>query len=181
MKVILGSKRQDKVKILMRSLAKLHLNVEVEGVAVESGITDQPLDKETTLNGAKNRARNARKLKEGADFYFGIEGGLHDYGEGYHLVTFATLIDSNGVEFVGEGAEIHLPVKVSENVKKGGWFGEAIRTYAEEYEIDENLITRETPFTEAIQNAYANYLINNGNLKRRKKSIATHQKTIRGF
>lgn len=172
MKVVLGSSNKDKVEILKNALGQLHLDVEVEGVKVASEITDQPLDKEVTLKGSQNRARNARIAKPDADFYFGLEGGLHDYGEGYHLVTYATLIDKSGNEYIGEGVEIHLPEKVSEEVKSGGWFGEVIRIYAKEYEINDNLITRETPFIEAIQNAYANYLINKGNLKRRKKSIA---------
>lgn len=136
---------------------------------VDSGITDQPLDKEVTLKGSKNRAQNARKIQPNADFYFGLEGGLHDYGEGYHLVTFATLIDESGNEYVGEGVEMHLPESVSEEVKKDGQFGEVIRLYAKDHDIDQNLITRETPFIEAIQNAYANYLKAKGDLVYRKK------------
>ncbi len=172
MKIILGSNNHDKVEIIKKALEQLHLEIEVEGVKVASEITDQPLDKETTLKGSQNRARNARKAKPNAEFYFGLEGGLHDYGEGYHLVTFATLIDKSGNEYTGEGVEIHLPEKVSAEVKNGGWFGEVIRIYAKEYDIDENLITRETPFIEAIERAYANYLKANDKLAVRKKSIA---------
>lgn len=172
MKVILGSGSQDKIEVLKKALEGLHLDVEVEGVDVDSEITDQPLDKEINLKGSQNRARNARKVKPNVDLYFGLEGGLHDYGEGYHLVTFATLIDKSGNEYVGEGVEIHLPESVSEEVKAGGWFGDAIRIYAEDHEVDENLISRETPFIEAIQNAYSNYLIKEGDLGYKQKSAA---------
>lgn len=148
MKIVLGSSNQDKVEILKKALEQLHLDIEVEGVKVDSEITRQPLDKETALQGSQNRARNARKIKPDADLYFGLQGWLHNYGEGYHLVTYATLIDKSGNEHVGEGKEIHLPEKVSEEVKSGGWFGDA------------------------IQRAYVNYLKANDKLAVRKKSIA---------
>jgi len=169
MKIVLGSTSDKKKQILEKALQEFHLKPEIEAVEVETEITDQPLDKDTTLQGAQNRARNAKKFKPDVDFWLGLEGGLHDYGEGYHLVTCAILIDKSGNEYVGEGVEIHLPEIVSEEVKKGGWFGDAIRLFAKDHEIDENLITRETPFTEAIQNAYASYLIAKRDLVYRKK------------
>ncbi len=142
------------------------------GVEVDSGITDRPLNKDVTLKGVINRARNTKKENPDADFWIGLEGGLHDYGEGYHLITYACLVNKTGDEFTGEGVEIHLPESVSDKVKKGKQFGEAIRIYAKEYEIDKNLISRDTPFTEAIQNAYVNYLKEKGNLGYREKSAA---------
>lgn len=170
MKVVLGSKNSDKVKILENALRELHLDVSVRGVEVDSEITDQPLDKETTKIGAINRAENARKVEPKADFWFGLEGGLHDYGEEYHLITYACLIDKDGNEYIGEGEEIPLPREVSEKVRKGKWFGKVIRSFAESHEIDENLISRNVPFTQAIQNAYANYLVKKGSLGYRQKS-----------
>lgn len=171
MKVILGSKSKDKIKILRDALKELHLNPQVTGVEVDPGITDQPLDKKITRKGAVNRATMAFKKSSKADFSFGLEGGLHDYGEGYHLVTYACLIDKGGKKFVGEGEEIHLPEEVSEKVKNGEWFGDVIREYAKDHEIDENLITRLSPFTQAVQSAYAEYLRSEGNLGFRKKSL----------
>jgi len=168
MKILLGSKSKDKKQILIKAFEELHVFPKVESVEVDSEITNQPLDKNITLKGAKNRARNAKKKRPDADFWVGLEGGLHptpheaslgrsDYL--YHLVTYACLIDKDGDEFIGNGTEIHLPESVSDEVKTGGWFGDVIRIYAKDHKIDENLITRETPFIESIQNAYANYLV----------------------
>lgn len=130
MKVVIGSKNSDKIKILKNALRELHLKFTIDGVDVDSGITKQPLDKKTTKKGAANRARNAFKASPDSDLAFGLEGGLYDYGEGYHLVTFACLIDKNGKKHFGQGEEIHLPEEVSEKVKSGGWFGDVIREYA---------------------------------------------------
>ena len=166
---ILGSKSEEKITILRNALNGLHLDIEVEGVGVDSAVPGQPLDKEATRLGAINRAKSARAIRPKADFWFGLEGGLHDYGEGYHLVTYACLIEKGGEEFIGEGEEIHLPKEVSEKVKNGEWFGKVIREYAKEHKIDENLVNRKTPFTNAVQNSYAEYLKKFGNLDYRKK------------
>jgi non-canonical (house-cleaning) NTP pyrophosphatase/8-oxo-dGTP pyrophosphatase MutT (NUDIX family) len=191
MKVIIGSNNKDKIKIVKDALGELHLDVEAEGRKADSGITDQPLDKDTTKEGAINRAKNAKQKNPDADFWIGLEGGLHptsyeaslrasgyhpsskDYGvasvEGYHLVTYACLIDRDENKFIGEGEEIHLPIKVSEKVKNGELFGDVIREYAKDNKIDENLITRLAPFTRAVQSAYVEYLKVYENLGYRKK------------
>ncbi|OGM31519.1 hypothetical protein A2803_02170 [Candidatus Woesebacteria bacterium RIFCSPHIGHO2_01_FULL_44_21] len=170
MKVVVGSKNPDKIKIVKDALEELHLDVEVVGVPADSGIANQPLDKKTTKRGAINRAKNAKKVMPEADLWLGLEGGLHDYGEGYHLVTFACIVDKSGERYLGEGVEIHLPESISDEVRKGGKFGDAIRIYAREYEIDQNLISRETPFKEAVQNAYVEYLRGTGQLGYRRKT-----------
>jgi inosine/xanthosine triphosphatase len=170
MKVVIGSKNKDKIEILENALKEIYLEVEVVGVEADSQIASQPLDKETTKKGTISRARNAKKIEPDADFWLGLEGGLHDYGEGYHLVTIACLINKSGDEFIGEGEEIHLPEVVSEKVKKREWFGKVIREYAKNHEIDQNLITRLSPFTQAIQNAYAEYLKKYGKLDYRDKT-----------
>lgn len=169
MKVIVGSKNRDKINIVLKALSELHLDINVDGVGVDSEISNQPLDKEATKNGAINRARNAKKTVPEAEFWIGLEGGLHDYGEGYHLVTFACLIDTNGNEFVGTGKEIQLPEEVSYKVKNGEWFGDVIRDYAKDHEVDENLITRLSPFTQAAQGSYVEYLKAKGALGYRSK------------
>ena len=63
MKVIVGSKNKDKVKIVENALKNLHLEIDVDSVGVDSGIADQSLDREITKKRAINRAENARKSK----------------------------------------------------------------------------------------------------------------------
>ena len=48
MKVVVGSKNPDKIKIVKDALEELHLDVEVVGVPADSGIANQPFDKKTT-------------------------------------------------------------------------------------------------------------------------------------
>ena len=178
MKVIVGSENLEIIKIVKNALEELRLSVDVEGVKVDSGVANQPLDKEATKKGAINRAKNAKRAKPNADFWIGLEGGLHpttqeatleagDYS--YHLVTFACLVDKEGNEYVDEGEEIHLPEEVSEKVKSGEWFGDAIAEYAKDHEVDEDLVTRLSPFVRATQGVYIEYLKKSANLGYRNK------------
>lgn len=169
MKVVLGSINPDKAKIVENSFKEIRLEVEIVAVEASSGVTHQPLDRETTLKGAVNRAKSARKIEPRSDFWLGLEGGLQDCEGLYNLVTFACLISKTGENFIGEGQEIPLPKKVSDDIRKGGRFGEVIREFSKSHKIDENLITRFTPFTQAIQNSYALYLKKHGGLGYRNK------------
>jgi len=170
MRIVLGSANKDKLKIVKKTLEELHLNIIVEGIKVDSGTSSQPMNKKVTKKGALYRATKAMKQKPDSDFWIGLEGGLHDYGEGYHLVTYACLIDQTGKKYYGEGEEIHLPQEVSKRVQKGEWFGKVIREYAKDHDINKELVTRLSPFTQAVQNAYAEYLKGTHDLGYREKA-----------
>ncbi len=172
MKVVIGSNNKDKQKIVKEALSGLNLDIEIIGTKVSSGITDQPLDKQTTIQGSINRAKKAKKAHPNAELWIGLEGGLHDYGDGYHLVTFVCLMDKDNNQYIGKWNEIHLPEEVSKEVKKGGQFGNAIRNYAKKNDVNENLISRFEPFIQAIQSSYIQYLQSSTGMKYRKKVSA---------
>ena len=46
------------------------------GVEVESGVSDQPMSRRETLQGAISRAANARAAQPDSDYWVGIEGGI---------------------------------------------------------------------------------------------------------
>ncbi|KAJ5620582.1 hypothetical protein N7510_004566 [Penicillium lagena] len=47
-----------------------------QSVKVDSGVPDQPFSDDETLQGAINRARNAKNAVPGAEYWVGIEGGV---------------------------------------------------------------------------------------------------------
>ncbi|MDR2189636.1 MAG: DUF84 family protein [Candidatus Peribacteria bacterium] len=49
--------------------------LEILPLKVSSGISEMPITLEETMQGARNRAENAKKQEENADFYIGMEGG----------------------------------------------------------------------------------------------------------
>lgn len=75
MKIIVASTNPQKIKAVT-DLVKDYdflLGINVEGVSVPSGVSDQPKSLEETVQGAINRAKSAFK---NADYSFGIESGL---------------------------------------------------------------------------------------------------------
>lgn len=75
MKINIGSKNNVKIEAVREVIQDYDIlsDMEVEGRDVESGISEQPINIDETIQGAINRARNAY---DGCEYSFGIEDGL---------------------------------------------------------------------------------------------------------
>jgi inosine/xanthosine triphosphatase len=100
------------------------LEFRLESTNVESGVSDQPLTDEETLQGALNRAVNAREKENAADYWVGIEGGI-EFKNGEAL-AFAWIVTIS-TEMIGKGrtGSFYLPPKVAELIRKGKELGDA--------------------------------------------------------
>lgn len=165
MKIALGSTSESKKEILKIVLSSLILkHFEIEGVDVNSGIVDQPLSEETTIQGAINRAKHAFEMSKKTDFSIGLEGGLSEIiDKGYFLVCVAAIYDGEYL-YLGVGGKLQLPSEVTKRIKSGEQFGTVIREYEVVHKDDSNvlplvkeLITREESFKQAISNAFFAY------------------------
>ena len=98
---------------------------DVSGIAVASGVSDQPMSDEETLQGARNRAHNARQEAKDADFWVGVEGGVHVLDPS-KISTFAWIVVIDR-DTVGEAksASFLLPPKVAALVSAGTELGTA--------------------------------------------------------
>ncbi|MCJ7805301.1 inosine/xanthosine triphosphatase [Patescibacteria group bacterium] len=165
MKVVLGSTSDDKKRIVKAALKSLGVKAVIEGVTVSSGISEQPLDKKTTICGAVNRAVEALKIKTDSDLAVGLEGGLDRVKDsGFFLVCAAAIYDKSGGIYLGTSRKIKLPKEVSEKIEEGAFFGTVIREYRKKvrknkalFNLSDQLITRNVPFSEAIRNAYKSF------------------------
>jgi inosine/xanthosine triphosphatase len=97
---------------------------EVTGVSAPSGVSDQPMGDEETLQGALNRAEAARKLRPDADYWAGIEGGCGEM-DGV-LQTFAWVVVLGG-DKIGRSrtGTFVLPEEVAVLVRQGMELGHA--------------------------------------------------------
>lgn len=96
--------------------------VETRGVAVDSGVAEQPLSDEETFRGARNRARNARRAQPDADYWVGIEGGIEDTAKGMDAFGWAYVCSST-MESQARSATFPLPPTVVRSIKNGGELG----------------------------------------------------------
>ncbi len=97
----------------------------VSGVAVPSGVPDQPMSLAETRQGARNRAENARAAQPDSDFWVGIEGGIDDSPQGMSCFARVHIIDRAGKIGIGQTAVFTLPREVAALVREGIELGEA--------------------------------------------------------
>src|SRR6187402_1268724 len=78
--VIVASKNPVKIAAALEGFQAMFPNntYTSRGITVPSGVPDQPVSDIETLQGALNRARNAREQEPQGDYWVGIEGGVED-------------------------------------------------------------------------------------------------------
>lgn len=145
-KILVGTTSQSKLNIVKSVLCS---GCEVIPVDVESGITDQPLDERTTIEGAINRAKNAAKSSQEYEFSVGLEGGLEKINNLYYLVCVAALVDRKGNVYIGISNKLPLPKEASECIAAGEQFGEVIREFMKH--IQNHSLNNSTQLIEHIQ------------------------------
>ena len=97
---------------------------EIIGVAVESGVSDQPMSDEESIAGARNRARRARAARD-ADYGVGLEGGLHKIGEDFFDCGWIAVVDCEGREGIGSTVKVPTPPRIVAMIKQGMELGVA--------------------------------------------------------
>lgn len=124
-KIAVASKNPVKIDAVREALSFfLNDEIELDGVTVESGVSNQPMSDVETLQGAEFRVRNIQHQIPGYDFYVGIEGGVEDSVSG--LMAFAWIVISNDrITGKARTASFFLPPRVAELVHQGFELGDA--------------------------------------------------------
>jgi len=122
MRVGVGSQNPVKVGATEATFASIP-GAAVEGVRVESGVSEQPRGETETVRGAKNRARNVLAAAD-YDLGVGLEGGVAEIAdlEGLYLVMWAAVTDGT-TWGVGAGPRLRLPDSVAARVRDGEELG----------------------------------------------------------
>jgi inosine/xanthosine triphosphatase len=126
MKVIVGSQNPVKLNATRNVLDKIYPQLEIEAREVDSGVPDQPIGLEITIQGAINRAKNA--FKEGVDLSVGIESGLLEVPHsitGYLDLQWCAIYDGAKTT-LGVSAGFEYPPLVIEQVLNGMEVGDVM-------------------------------------------------------
>ncbi len=97
----------------------------VDGVSVDSGVSDQPGSDQEALEGARNRAVNASALKPDADFWVGMESGIDMIDGDMQTSAWVVVRSADGRMGKSRSMALFLPPKVAELVRQGKELGEA--------------------------------------------------------
>lgn len=123
-KIILGSNNKSKKDSIEIALEELGIyDYEITSVAVDSKVSSKPINEETLI-GAKNRNRELLTYCINNNIYFdlliSIEGGYEQIGNNnYFIVTYASVIDKKGNEYIGKSQGLPISKKMFDWVKNG--------------------------------------------------------------
>lgn len=126
MKVIVASLNPVKINCVSTAFQKAFpdLNLEVTGINAASEISDQPMTDHETLQGAKNRVKNARLQATNGDYFVGIEGGIDQDQHGMHAFAWI-YIENETRNGLSRTANFYLPQPIADLVNQGMELGHA--------------------------------------------------------
>jgi inosine/xanthosine triphosphatase len=124
-RVVVGSTNPVKIAAASAVLARAGCTARVEGIAVASGVRDQPFGDAETIHGATRRARAALASTE-ADLGIGIEGGVVEEADSLRTCAWAAVVSRDGRVGVGGSLAMALPDHVAALVRDGVELGLAM-------------------------------------------------------
>ncbi|RPJ62898.1 MAG: inosine/xanthosine triphosphatase [Acidobacteria bacterium] len=130
MHVIVGSTNEGKIAACRRAFERAFGVVEVQGVAVPSGVPAQPVGEEC-FNGARNRGIGAREASRknhlSGDYFVGIEGGILLLCDTWFGFSVTCVIDGRGRTGYGTSPLFELPRSFMLRALAGGELGDVVR------------------------------------------------------
>lgn len=99
--------------------------LDLRPLAVESGVSDQPMTDDETRQGARNRASKARAVEPAADFWVGLEGGLETIDEVLMAFAWMAVAGPEGKISEARSATLPMPPAVQALVAEGLELGAA--------------------------------------------------------
>lgn len=124
--IIVASKNPVKIQAARSGFeAMFKAAFQTKGCSVTSGVSDQPMSSAETLQGAKNRAKNAQLAYPIADFWVGIEGGIEAVGN-TDMEAFAWIVIlSKNQMGKAKTASFFLPPAITALIRTGMELGDA--------------------------------------------------------
>lgn len=146
------------------AVATTHETATIEAVAVESGVSEQPVGLAETIEGAETRAERALAATD-TDLGIGLEGGVARLPDtdGLWLIMWAAATDGDRWGR-GGGPSLRLPEHITERVDAGEELGPVMDDVLDATDVAENrgaagaLTGNATDRTEALRTAAAGAL-----------------------
>ncbi len=117
--LLIGTKNPGKIEGAMEAFKLYFETVEIEGIPVDSGVSNEPVNDET-YQGAKNRVDNlikyAKKHKLHADYFLAVESGIVNLFGKWVIMNVAVIKDNSGYESVGVGPAYPVPLKYVDEI-----------------------------------------------------------------
>ncbi len=128
MKVVVASTNPVKINTAKNGFSKMFpgSSVDVIGIHAPSEVSKQPMNDEETLRGAINRTENVSKLASDADYWVGIEAGLHEEHGDFYTVNWIVVKSKEGKIGKGNTGSFGLPRRIADLVRSGKELNDAV-------------------------------------------------------
>ena len=126
-KIYIGSANPVKIACTKKGFEEVFREIsgyEFIGVSIPSGVSDQPMTNEETLNGAENRAKNLRLRYPDGDYFVGIEGGIQKKQQEMEAFAWVVILNKH-MTGKAQTATFQLPPKIVELINQGIELGHA--------------------------------------------------------
>lgn len=104
MRILMGTKNQGKIEGVKRAFERYFENIEIEGIAVDSEVSAQPINKEIIV-GARNRVKNVKEYAKEhnleADYYVASEAGITNLLDDWIDINVVVIENKEGKQSVG--------------------------------------------------------------------------------
>ena len=120
-KIAVGSKNPVKIASALAGFQAMFpdRSFASEGFAADSGVSDQPMSSEETLEGAWNRAQQLTSLSPESQFFVGMEGGIEIIDGRWFASAWMAILDDQSRRSQSKSALFALPPKVQQLVESG--------------------------------------------------------------
>ncbi len=119
MKVLIATKNKGKIEGAKKALSNYFDNIEIEGIPVESDVSEQPVNDEI-YKGAKNRVKNLKKYAQKnnieADLFLSIESGITNLLGRWMITNIAVIEDKTDFESYGTSPSFPVPDKLVKDI-----------------------------------------------------------------
>lgn len=132
-RIIVASTNPVKIAATSQAFEKMFPDAhrDVQGVASESGVSDQPMGEAETMLGAQNRLADIKKRYPDADYWVALEGGAGFFPEdSNNLYAFGWMLvqDRSGRIGSGRTGSFLLPHAVTVQIQAGHELNDANKT-----------------------------------------------------
>ena len=123
MKIVLGSNNVSKQRSILIAMSELGFDdISITTIDANSLVSSKPINDETLI-GARNRNKNlydyCRENNISFDLLISIEGGYEQIDNTYFIVTYASIVNQSGDEFIGKSTGLQITENMFDYVKAG--------------------------------------------------------------
>lgn len=170
MEVVIGSTNQAKIAAVTAVFESAFNSVSILSVAAESGISEQPMTDDESIQGAINRADDAMRQRPGADYAVGLEGNVAMIAGRMLLHGWVAIRSQTGEIGLGHSGGVVLPLAIQKQVEQGQELGPLVQDLLGDTNnsvrhsggtngvLTNGLYTRVDEFTHATQCALAPFV-----------------------